>query len=167
MVYKANDIKLLAVQESISAYAKTISTAGAQANQLNCIRSDFFQNKLLVIQFIQTGLPFDLFEKIKAITPFSEEDWANYLNLSVKTLQRNKKEVDFLFKPIHSEKIIELAEIAYFGHEIFDTKEKFYSWLFSNNYSLGNQLPSSLLQNSYGKEMVMAELNRIDHGVFV
>ena len=164
MVYETNEIKLLAVQKSISAYAKTISILGTQANHL---RSDFFQNKLLVIQFIRIGLPFDLFEKIKAITPFSEEYWANYLNLSVKTLQRNKKEVDFLFKPIHSEKIIELAEIAYFGHEIFDTKEKFYSWLFSNNYSLGNQLPSSLLQNSYGKEMVMAELNRIDHGIFV
>lgn len=166
MAYKS-DSSIQQVNEAIAEYSQVISSNNNLNLLPSSIQNGFFQNKLLVIGLIQNGLPYTLFEKIKSIIPYTEEEWANYLNLSVKTLQRNKKEANFLFKPIHSEKIIELAEVAYFGHEIFDSASKFYSWLSSNNYALGNHTPSNLLQNSYGKEMVMAELNRVDHGIFV
>jgi uncharacterized protein (DUF2384 family) len=32
---------------------------------------------------------------------------------------------------------------------------------------MGDLKPAELLKDSYGKEMVMAELNRIEHGIFV
>lgn len=128
--------------------------------------SNFFENKMLISNTIRKGLPYKIFIKIKDVTPFTEEDWAEYLNLSKRTLARYQNEANFLFKPIHTEKIIELAEVTNFGEEIFDSTEQFYLWLNTPSYALGNLKPAELLKDSYGKELVMAELNRIDQGIF-
>lgn len=129
--------------------------------------SDFFENKMLIIHAIRQGLPYKLFSKIKEITPFTEDDWADYLNLSKKTLHRHSNELNYFFKPIHTEKIIELAEVTNYGKEVFDSKEQFYLWLNTPSYALGDLKPAELLKDSYGKELVMGELNRIDQGIFV
>jgi len=127
---------------------------------------DLINNKLLLIQTIRRGIPFSLFSEIKHIVPFTDEDWAEVLNTSTKSLQRYKLEKNFLFKPIHSEKIIEIAEVAIFGNQIFDTPAHFQQWLNTPCYALGSHKPFELLQDSYGKELVLNELNRIDHGIF-
>lgn len=126
----------------------------------------FFERKMLVINVIREGLSFKLFEKIKAYNPFTEEEWADYLGLSTKTLQRYKKEKDFRFKAIHSEKILELAETINFGKIVFESPKKFYRWLQTPSYALNNLTPAELLKDSYGKDLVMAELNCIEHGIF-
>ncbi len=126
----------------------------------------FFANKFLIIQTIRKGISYRFFEQIKAVLPFSDTDWANYLNLSLKTLQRHKKDKDFHFKPIHTEKIIELAEVTHHGKEVFGSLDKFHQWLETPSYALGNMKPADLLNDSYGKDLVLAELNRIAHGIF-
>lgn len=128
--------------------------------------SNFFSNKLLIIHAIRKGFPYSLFNQIKIITPFTEKDWADYLNVSVKTLQRHKKDTNYYFKPIHTEKIIELAEVTSLGRKVFDSVEQFYHWLHTPSYALGKLKPAELLKDSYGKELVMDELNRIENGVF-
>ena len=128
--------------------------------------SEFFENKMLIIRVIRKGLPYALFSKIKDLTPFTEDDWAEYLNLSKKTLHRHSTDAGYHFKPIHTEKIIELAEVTNFGREVFDSTEQFYLWLNTPSFALGNLKPAELLKDSYGKEIVMAELNRIDQGIF-
>lgn len=52
------------------------------------------------------------------------------------------------------------------GNEVFEEAVQFKLWLQTPNYALGNMQPLELLRDSYGKEMVMAELHRIDHGIF-
>ena len=128
--------------------------------------SDFFENKMLIIHTIRKCLPYSLFSKIQSLAPFKEEDWASYLNISTKTLQRNRNTPDFFFKPIHTEKIIELAEVTHFGKDVFDSAQQFYRWLNTPCFALGNLKPAELLKDSYGKDLVMAELNRIEHGIF-
>lgn len=129
--------------------------------------TSFFKNKMLVVKTIRKGIPFAIFSLIKKITPFSDEDWANYLNLSTKTLQRYKNEQGFLFKPIHTEKILELTEVTNMGIQVFDDLDSFHDWLNTASLALGNNKPAALLQDSYGKELVLAALNRIEHGIFV
>ena len=126
----------------------------------------FFNNKFLIIQTIRKGVPYRFFEQLKLLLPFTDIDWANYLNLSLKTLQRHKKDKDFYFKPIHTEKIIELAEVTHYGREVFGSLDKFHLWLTTPSYALGNMTPADLLHDSYGKDLVLAELNRIEHGIF-
>lgn len=148
------------VNEAIALYIKEELPDNA------LVSKQFFKNKMLVVKTIRKGLPFAIFSLIKKITPFNDEDWANYLNLSTKTLQRYKNEQDFLFKPIHTEKILELTEVTNMGVSVFDNLANFHDWLNTSSLALGNNKPLELLQDSYGKELVLAELNRIEHGIF-
>jgi len=95
------------------------------------------------------------------------KDWALFLGISTKSLQRNKIKEDFIFKPLQSEKILELAEVTSLGNTVFDTETQFYMWLKTPSFALGNLEPIELLRDSYGKEMVVNELNKIDQGIFV
>lgn len=123
-------------------------------------------DKLLTVQLIQQGLPIHLFEAIRAITPFSEAEWAVALNVSMKSLGRYKKDRNFVFKSIHTEKIFEMAEVTLFGNKVFDSPEQFQLWLQTPSFALRNHKPIDLLHFSYGKELVMEELIRIDQGIF-
>ena len=128
--------------------------------------SELFTDRLMMTTVIQNGIPYRLFEQIQRMTPFSESDWATYLELSTKTLNRYKMENRY-FKTLHSEKIMELAEVTLEGLEVFGDTERFNQWLHTPNYALGNRKPLELLKDSYGKDLVMAELTHIDHGIFV
>ena len=136
------------------------------ANERNLTYGEFLSDKMLIIKLIRTGVPYSLFDLIKNITPFSEGDWAEFLNISTKSLLRYKQ-TSKQFKPLQSEKIIEMAEVTNVGTEVFGSMEKFKLWLDTPNFALGNMKPIELLKDSYGKEMVIGELTRIEHGIFV
>ncbi len=53
--------------------------------------SKFFSNKMLMIEVIREGVPYSLFNLIQLHSPFSENDWANFLDISTKSLQRYKQ----------------------------------------------------------------------------
>lgn len=127
----------------------------------------FLSNKMLLVQAIKIGIPYNLYELIKEKSPFNQEEWANFLGISTRTLLRNKLKQDFVFDAIPSEKIIELAEVTALGKEVFDTNAQFENWLNETNFALGNLKPIELLSNSYGKDLVMTELNKIDFAIFV
>lgn len=129
--------------------------------------SRFFSDRMMVVDVIRQGIPTSLFMSIKDLTPFSDQEWSDFLDISLKSLQRYKKESDYVFRSIHSEKIIELMEVTVLGLEVFDSAADFASWLYTDSYALGNRRPMELLRDSYGKELVLSELQRIDQGVFV
>jgi putative toxin-antitoxin system antitoxin component (TIGR02293 family) len=128
--------------------------------------SDFLSNKMLMILIIREGIPYSFFQLIQSYTPFTENDWGEFLDLSTKSLQRYKLS-DRHFKPIHSEKIIEIAEVTNIGLDVFGDMEKFKGWLNTPNFSLGSLKPMELLRDSYGKDLVIGELIRINHGILV
>jgi putative toxin-antitoxin system antitoxin component (TIGR02293 family) len=127
----------------------------------------FFSDRMRVVKVIREGIPLALFMSIKDMAPFTDQEWSDFLDVSLKSLQRYKGDGEHIFKTIHSEKIIELAEVVSVGQEVFDTNEKFASWLNTPSHALGNMKPIELLRDSYGKEMVLNELYRIDQGIFV
>ncbi len=132
----------------------------------NITYSDFFTDKLLMILVIRQGVTYNLFNLIKDTTPFTEENWADFLDISTKSLHRYKQ-TSKSFKPIQSEKIIEMAEVTNVGIDVFGDMDKFKLWLETPNFSLGNLKPMELLKDSYGKELVISELTRINYGILV
>lgn len=126
--------------------------------------TEFLSNKLLLVMVIRKGIPYSIFTLIQNITPFTLNDWANYLDISSKSLVRYQHK-DKQFKPSLTEKIIELAEVTNLGLEVFGENEKFRNWLETPNYALGDLKPFDLLRDSYGKEMIIGELTRIEHGI--
>ncbi len=127
--------------------------------------TEFFSNRLLVVSLIRQGIPYSLFNLIQMYAPFSENDWSYFLDISAKSLQRYKQSARH-FKSLQSEKIIEMAEVTNIGLEVFGDISKFKLWLDTPNFALRMLKPIELLKDSYGKEMVLSELTRINHGIF-
>lgn len=133
----------------------------------NITYKKFLSNKMLIVHFIKRGVPYELYDLIKERTPFKEEEWARFLGVSTRTLHRNKLKKDFIFDAIPSEKILELAEVTALGREVFDSQEQFYLWLNTPSFALGSLKPFELLNDSFGKEMLMNELHKINHAIFL
>lgn len=125
------------------------------------------KDKLLIATAIKKGVPNKLFEEIKYFSPFDDAQWSVFLDVNIRTLQRYKVAKDHVYKPLHSERIFELAEVVSMGNSVFDSPEHFQIWLNAPSMALGKEKPVNLLDSSYGKDLVLAELNRIEHGIFV
>lgn len=128
--------------------------------------SELLEDKLLLSLVIQEGIPYNLFEIIQENTPFTELNWATFLGISSKSIQRYKAE-NKSFKSLQTEKILEITEVCSLGIQIFGEMKKFQLWLNTPNFAIGSIAPIDLLNDSYGKEIVITELIRIDHGIFV
>jgi putative toxin-antitoxin system antitoxin component (TIGR02293 family) len=128
--------------------------------------ADFLSNKMLIIAVIRIGIPYSLFDLIRVHIPLSESDWAEILDISTKTLHRYKLN-STPFKSTQSEKIIEMSEVTKVGMDVFEDMDQFKLWLDTPNFSLGNLKPIELLKDSYGKELVIGELTRINFGILV
>ncbi|SCD20193.1 Hypothetical protein PSM36_1371 [Proteiniphilum saccharofermentans] len=127
----------------------------------------FFIDKIKVIETINKGIPYSFFNRIQDYSPFTESEWATLLSISTKSLQRYKSTENYRFKPLQSEKIIAMTEVTKAGMDLFGNIDKFKEWLNTPSYALGNLKPMELLSSSYGKELVMDELIRLNQGILV
>ncbi|NAS32218.1 DUF2384 domain-containing protein [Flavobacteriaceae bacterium R38] len=91
------------------------------------------------------------------LTKISEIVPASYSTLAKKS--NYDKEV--------SERLFEIAEVYSKGFEVFGDEKKFTRWLNKPNVALGGEVPFSLLDTSYGVQLVLNEITRIDYGIFV
>ena len=117
-----------------------------------------------LIDMVRQGIKFSNFTNLVGKSPFNLSEWSNFLHLSERTMQRYKKEKT-TFGNIHSEKILQLTLLFKFGTEVFGDKEHFNTWLDSDNIALGKTKPKTLLDNSFGIDMIKDELTRIEQGV--
>jgi putative toxin-antitoxin system antitoxin component (TIGR02293 family) len=128
------------------------------------IPRDIFEKPLDLISLTRRGFPFSEFEKILENGPFSLQDWAVFLHLSKRTLERYRKE-QRVFDPMHTERILRMVQIMQRGIEVFGKASYFESWLDSRNLALGGIRPFELLDNTFGIELLKDELTRIERGV--
>lgn len=124
-------------------------------------------DKLLIAKAVRQGITNRLFTEIKENSPFDDLQWSNFLDINVRTLQRYKGNKDYVYKSLQSERIFELAEVVNLGNAVFDSPEHFQIWLNTPSVALEREKPLDLLNSSYGKDLIIAELNRIEYGVFV
>ena len=117
-----------------------------------------------LISAIKKGIKYTFFEQLIKISPFTIRDWAGFLHISERSIQRYKKESG-RFSAVSSEKIIEITMFYKFGIDVFGDKIKFDTWLNSNNVALGGIKPVELLDTSFGIAILKDELIRIEHGV--
>lgn len=152
------------LDKEISDIVKQSSLKSNISVKRNITYADFLSNKMLMIQVIREGVPYSLFNLIRDFTHFTDDYWADFLDISTKSLHRYKQS-EKSFKSIQSEKIIEMSEVTHIGIDVFGDMEKFKLWLETANFSLGNLKPLELLKDSYGKELVIGELTRINYGI--
>ena len=122
------------------------------------------KNAYSLINAIKEGIRFSFFEKLAKNIPFTLREWASYLHLSERSLQRFKKEKG-TFNTVSSEKIIEITMLNKYGTEVFGDQAKFNVWLLTKNVALGGIKPKDLLDSSFGIQLLKDELTRIEHGI--
>lgn len=129
--------------------------------------TSILKDKLLIARAVRRGVTNQLFKEIKTNSPFDDLQWSIFLDVNIRTLQRYKGAKDHVYRPLQSEKIFELAEVVSMGNIVFDKPEHFRIWLNTPSVALGREKPINLLDSSFGKDLVLTELNRIEHGIFV
>jgi putative toxin-antitoxin system antitoxin component (TIGR02293 family) len=125
----------------------------------------FEDDEINLANRVREGVSFNYFTTLSDQIHLGLQEWADYLHLSERTMQRYKKEGKS-FDPIYSEKIIIIELLYKKGIDVFGAEEKFYTWMDTKSVALGGVKPKELLDTSFGITMVYDELGRIEHGIF-
>ena len=100
---------------------------------------------------------------------------AEHLGITMETMSRllhsshrniQRKDEDALLDTLKTEKVLELASFAQRGIHVIGSKEAFKEWLHSPLVVLGNKMPLDYLDTSFGIQMVIKVLGRLEQGVF-
>ena len=158
-------MKIHSLHEPLVAYVGLSSQEVSRHDQETDGPGDFFADALLMNQISEAGIPYRLFAQMQEAGPLLLQEWADILGLSPRTLTRYSQE-DKVFSPGQSAVILRLTEILSAGMEIWGTKAGLRNWLLRETFALGGRSPLSLLTNGYGQDLVLRELNAIEHGLF-
>lgn len=122
------------------------------------------RNFYRLIMATRNGLPYKSLKNAQDFMPFSIQEWAEMLHISIRSIDRLKKERKKLSSS-QSEKLIEITLLYDYGMDVFGTSEKFSMWLNRVNLALGGVKPKSLLDTNQGIKAVETVLSRIEYGV--
>jgi putative toxin-antitoxin system antitoxin component (TIGR02293 family) len=125
----------------------------------------FGQDPFQIIKKLREGITYQEFEIIVNLLPFSTFDWSLFLHISDRTLLRYKVD-NKRFDATLSERIIQIFNLYEKGVTVFEDNTAFNVWLKSRNVALGGIEPFTLLDSSYGIEIINQELIRIEYGIF-
>ena len=78
--------------------------------------------------------------------------------------RRNQKE-NKNFDALYTEKIYEVSMLTNYGVEVFGSIDNFNQWLSTSNVALGGIVPKTLLDSTFGIQVLKDELGRIEHGI--
>lgn len=90
------------------------------------------------------------------------KELSSFLRISTRSIQ--KKGLTQLIAPGASERALYIARLFNSGIKIFGSRDKFYRWLNTENQAMGGEKPVSYLDTFSGIQLVMDELNAIEHG---
>jgi putative toxin-antitoxin system antitoxin component (TIGR02293 family) len=86
------------------------------------------------------------------------------LDISKKTIDRKPEQQPF--SRTISEQVLKIAEVFARGEEVFEDADRFLGWLNHPSKALGGKVPMDLLDSAYGRQIVLDEITRIEHGIF-
>jgi putative toxin-antitoxin system antitoxin component (TIGR02293 family) len=122
------------------------------------------QGKMDLIELSNTGVTKEALLHLAKYCSLSIRQLSEVLPVTVRTIQRYTPKKHF--NRAVSEQILQLAEVAARGTEVFGDREHFLEWMKTPSAALADKKPLSLLNSKFGAEMVLDELGRIEHGVF-
>lgn len=118
------------------------------------------------IKKIRSGLPCSTVTTLADKMDVPQKDVAAWLHTTTRTIQRSIEANTPLGLDL-SDRVAQLIRVYRRCRDVFRDDKKVSVWLKSPNYALGNVSPVSLLDTIPGMEIVLDELGRIEHGVFI
>lgn len=122
------------------------------------------QSVLGMIKTVRAGIPMRAMRNLMAHANISIDEMAGYTHTPRATLSRyhaNKKLNIEL-----SERTAEIANLYSKGENVFGDNERFKAWMSQPSLPLGNKRPKDYLDTSFGIQLLIDELTRIEHGIF-
>jgi putative toxin-antitoxin system antitoxin component (TIGR02293 family) len=122
------------------------------------------QSRMDLVELSDKGVTKNALRHLAKFLSFTMSQMAALLPVTERTIQRYAPKKHF--SRVVSEQILQIAEVAAMGADVFEDRDKFLSWMDHPNRALADKTPLSLLNSRFGAEMVLDELGRIEHGVF-
>ena len=122
------------------------------------------QNRMDFIALSNEGVTKEALLRLADYLSISLHQLAAVLPVTERTIQRYAPKKHF--NRVVSEQILQVAEIAARGSEVFGDRDRFLQWMNTPSRALADKTPLSLLSSKFGAEMITDELGRIEHGIF-
>jgi uncharacterized protein (DUF2384 family) len=97
--------------------------------------------------------------------PFSIKEWASFLHLSERTLQRYAQD-NSTFSGIYTDRILHLEQLFDLGLQVFKSPQALYDWLVKDKLVFNKTLNASSLQTQQGITDTFNQLGRILYNVY-
>lgn len=120
-------------------------------------------NDNAIVYEARHGIKPVIFIDLLALTGFTRDELASYLNCNSRTILRyinSNKDLDAFI----AEHALGLKSLYHIGIQVFEDINLFRIWLNKANFGLGNLKPSELLKTPGGLRLVKEELFRIEYG---
>lgn len=117
-----------------------------------------------IVEQLRHGFLYDEFEALRRWFDVSEEQLANWLDISRATLHRRKKTGHF--DKNESDRIARLARVFGKAFELFGSEEAAREWLKSPAHAMSGETPIAFCDTEVGARIVEDLIGQIEHGVF-
>ncbi|NOT84446.1 MAG: DUF2384 domain-containing protein [Methylococcaceae bacterium] len=120
---------------------------------------------LELLDSIQKGLAFSLFEEVVKHYQFTMTDLAAVVGMSPRTLARRK--IEKKLSQSESDRLVSVVRLLTQSAELFEEDlEKANHWLNTPNRGLGGHTPWQIAQTETGSREVEQLIGRLENGVF-
>jgi len=120
-----------------------------------------------LIDIIEHGVTANNIKNFIEFSELSQNELSNILPISIRTLQRNLKKDNVHLNFDVAEAFVEIGEIYSIGLKAFDNnKERLNNWLLTVNLYFNNKRPIDIMHSYIGRDLIKAELNRIEYSEF-
>lgn len=147
-----------------------VSEAAAQYDTLKIILGGnksvpkTLTNDIDLINLSRQGVRKSSLKSLSHYLGITMETMSKLLHSSHRNIQR--KDENDLLDTLKTEKVLELAAFTKRGIDVIGSENGFKEWLHSPILALGNRKPIELLDTTFGIQMVLKVLGRLEQGVF-
>ena len=117
-----------------------------------------------LISLTREGIKKSTLKSLAGYLGISMETMSRLLHTSYRNIQRKQEEE--LLDTLKTEKVLELASFVQRGIEVIGSKATLIEWLHIPLLSLGNKQPLDYLDTSFGIQLVLKVLGRLEQGVY-
>lgn len=121
-------------------------------------------------QLIAEGVPVTAVVRLKQLTGLSEEEMAQTVGISRRTLSRRIQQASLnatkRLSAVESDRLYRLARIVAKAADVFGDEATALQWLKEPLSALGGQTPLEAIKTEPGVRQVDLLLGRIEHGIF-
>jgi putative toxin-antitoxin system antitoxin component (TIGR02293 family) len=158
-VYLPNEKATLLVEEPAVKYNTLNVILGGKPSIMQPVSGDFD-----LIALTREGIRKSSLKSLAAHLGITMEVMSSLLHSSHRNIQR--KDENELLDTLKTEKVLELAAFTQRGIEVTGSKEAFIEWVHSPLISLNNKQPIDFLDTSFGIQLLLKLLGRLEQGVY-